>query len=118
MIPALLQLDKDMQTYLDNLLEVGTENDYVTLEYLVKIYPKENHHIDQITNRIRSYLQSHGKHIYRIVLSEENPEEEFCMACGEGTKLGYVDAYQFLKFKSGTKCPYNYSDNCCRDCFI
>lgn len=76
MIPALLQLDQDIKIFLDNLLEPGTEQDYVTFEYLFKLYhPKENHHIDQITTR-PNRLRHHISYFYNFLpphLNQETP---------------------------------------------
>jgi hypothetical protein len=115
MIPALLQLDQDITTHLTNLLEPGTDQNYVTLDYLLLTYPvTPHHHIDQIKTRIQTYLQTHGKHTYQVIL-----EEDCCMSCGQKYNVGYSNAYQFLKFKNANKCPYNYyCENYHCDCIM
>ena len=111
--PALLQLDQDIHAYLTDLLEPGTQQDYVTLEYILQTYPATpQHHINQITTRIKSYLETHGKHTYNVILAEKPLEEECCMSCGKQTNIGYSYAYQFLKLRSGKRCPYNYQCEC------
>lgn len=115
MIPALLQLDQDIITHLTNLLEPGTDQDYITLDYLLQTYPATpDHHIDQVIKRIETYLNTHGKFTHRVTL-----EEDCCMSCGQKFNIGYTNAYQFLKFKNGKKCPYNYHcDNYQCDCIM
>ena len=120
-IPSLVKLREDIQEYIDEIIEPGGENDYVTMNHLIGGYMcacpnAKQHHYNQIDQAFTSIMSKKGKHVSSVILSNDiPPNEDFCMGCGENTVCGYVDAYQFVKLKSGEKCGYNYECSCARD---
>ena len=118
---SLVKLREDIQEYIDEIIEPGGENDYVTLNHLIAGYmcacpDAKQHHYNQIDQAFTSIMSKKGKHVSNVIVSNDIPQnEDFCMGCGEYTKCGYVDAYQFVKLKSGKKCGYNYECTCVRD---
>ena len=119
-IPALVQLRKDIQRYIDDTVQVGGEQDYVTLAHLMTEYSclhpeTRRHHPDQLLQAFKDVMKDRGKWVDDVVVSDEPlPDGEFCMGCGELSKRGYCDAYQFVKLKTGKVCGYNYSSKCCK----
>ena len=119
-IPALVKLREEIQEYIEEITEPGGAHDYVTMNRLIAGYmcacpDAKQHHINQINQAFTSIMNGKGKHVSSIIISKDiPPNEEFCMGCGEYTFCGYVDAYQFVKLKSGEKCGYNYECTCAR----
>lgn len=117
-IPSLVKLREEIQEYIDEITEPGGENDYVTMNRLITGYmcacpEAKQHHCNQINQAFTSIMNKKGKYVTRVIISHDiPPNEDFCMGCGEYIYCGYVDAYQFVKLKSGEKCGYNYECTC------
>jgi hypothetical protein len=112
-------LRDDIQEYIEEIIEPGNEHDYVTMNHLIGGYmfacpDAKQHHYNQINQAFTSIMSGKGKHVSSVIIPNDIPPDEQCMGCGEYTEYGYVDAYQFVKLKSGKKCGYNYECTCVR----
>jgi len=119
-IPAIVKLREEIQEYIEEITEPGSEHDYVTMNRLITGYmcacpEAKQHHYNQINQAFTSIMSGKGKYVSSVIIPNDIPPDEQCMGCGEYTCCGYVDAYQFVKLKSGLKCGYNYECTCERN---
>jgi hypothetical protein len=123
-VPALVALRTTVDKLIEELVEPGGSDDYVTCEYVLDVIRTrglaDRHHANQVKNAVQQSptwvalgAMRPKSDIVIDVMTDEDAEV-VCFGCGPIKRTGYSWASTFMgvRLRSGAKCAYNLKCEC------